>query len=103
MPFEKGKNKTGGRKKDTPNKVAQPLRESITDFLEDNFDEVTRIWQEMKPGRDKLNFYRDMVRYAVPQLQSTELKTDFDSLTDQQLDHIINELNSKMYEALREN
>ena len=100
MKFEKGRQKTGGRKKDTSNKVTQPLRELITAFLEDNFDEVTRIWQGMKPGRDKLNFYRDMVRYAVPQLQSTELKTDFDALTDEQLDHIIDGLTKKYYEQI---
>ncbi len=60
------------------------------------------MWQGMSPGRDKLNFFRDLLKYAVPQLQSTELKTDFDVLTDAQLDHIIDELSKKYYEQITE-
>lgn len=101
--FKKGESgNPEGRPKGSVNKVTKPLRESITAFLDENFDEVVKMWQGMSPGRDKLNFFRDLLKYAVPQLQSTELKTDFDALTDEQLDHIINELNSKMYETLRE-
>ena len=104
MKYQKGQGgNPAGRPKGSVNKVTKPLRESITAFLDENFDEVIRIWKGMTPGRDKLNFYRDLLKYAVPTLSSVEQKTDFDSLTDEQLDKIINELNSKMYEALREN
>lgn len=80
--------KTGGRKKNTPNKVTLNLRESITVFLEGNFEKVTKDWEIMEP-KDRLTFYKDLLRYAVPTLQSTGMKIDFDKMTDGQLDKVV--------------
>lgn len=83
----KGK-KTGGRQKGALNKVNNDLRQSITDFLQSNFDAVIKDWKKME-SRDKLAFYKDLLKYAVPTLQSTDMKIDFDKMTDSQLNTVI--------------
>jgi hypothetical protein len=91
-----------GRPKGAVNKVTRSLRESITSFLEDRFDEVKTTWDKLS-DKDKVNFYRDLLQYAIPRLQNTELKTDFDTLTDEDLDKIINELKKQAYEQVAKN
>ncbi len=95
MAAPKGHKRYGGRKQGVSNKVTADLRKSITDFLENNFDDIIRDWKKLS-GKDKLNFYRDLLKFAVPTLQSTELKTDFEKMTDEQLDYIINELKNSI-------
>lgn len=87
--------KTGGRKKGALNKLSTDLKKEITDFLNDNFDEVKKEWQSLE-GKDKLNFYKDLLKYSVPQMQSTSLETDLSKLTDEQLDYILNNLINKI-------
>jgi len=90
--MKKGKtNNPNGRPKGAKNKVTAPLREMITDFLNDNFDEVQSEFMNLDP-KDKLKVYTDLLQYAVPKLRSVEVKDEFDKLTDEQLDQIINEL-----------
>ena len=80
--------KTGGRQKGALNKVNTDLRQSITDFLQHNFNAVTKEWATLE-GKDKLVFYRDLLKYAIPALQSTDMAMDFTKLSDEQLDHIM--------------
>jgi len=92
MGLKKGQtNNSNGRPTGSINKLCKPLRQSITEFLENNFDEVIKIWDNLD-YKDKLNFYRDLLKFAVPTLQATEFKADFDKMTDEQLDRVINEL-----------
>jgi len=92
MGLKKGQtNNSNGRPTGSINKLCKPLRQSITEFLENNFDEVVSEWSKLE-GKDKLNFYRDLLKFAVPTLQATEFKTDFEKMTDEQLDRVINEL-----------
>lgn len=87
--------KTGGRTKGALNKLSTDLKQEITDFLNDNFDEVKTEWQNLE-GKEKLNFYKDLLKYSVPQMQSTSLETDLSKLTDEQLDYILNNLINKI-------
>jgi type II secretory pathway component PulF len=92
MKYKKGNSgNPKGKPKGAKNKVTLDLRKAITDFLTNNFNEVVTEWQKTK-GKEKLTFYRDLLRYSVPMLQAIELTTDFDKMTDEQLDSIINEL-----------
>ena len=88
-----------GRPQGSPNRVTRDLRKSITNFLEGRFDEVVKTWEKLS-DRDKVSFYRDLLQYSVPRLQSTELKTDFDRMTNEQLDFIIDELKKTAYEQI---
>ena len=84
--------KTGGRKKSSLNKVPKDLRLSITEFLQNNFDEVVEEWQKLESPKDKLSFFKDLLKFAVPTLQSTSLQVDFDKMSDEQLDQVVDKL-----------
>lgn len=89
MGLPKGRtNNRAGKPKGTLNKLPRDLRQSITDFLNENFEEVLIEWGKLG-GRDKVNFYKDLLQYAIPKLQNVEIDTDFDRLNDEQLDRII--------------
>ena len=80
-----------GRPPGSQNKVSSELRQAISDFLVDNVDEVKETWKELKP-QQKLMFWRDLLRYTVPVMQSTEIISDFERMSDGQLRQVIEEL-----------
>ncbi len=59
-------------------------------------------WQKLE-GKDKLSFYKDLLKYAVPTLSTMQLETEFDRLPDDQLDELINRIKNGKYEEAREN
>ena len=91
MKFEPGHSKVGGRQKGTPNKATRDLRKAIGDFLSDRFEEVGEVWSAASE-RDKLTFYVQLLRFALPQLQSVEMTSEFERMTDAELRMIIDEL-----------
>jgi len=92
MGLKKGMtNNPKGRPQGSLNKVTKDLRLSITEFLQSNFDTVIKEWARLD-GKDKLAFYKDLLKYAIPAMQSTQFITDFDRMTDEELDKVINEL-----------
>jgi hypothetical protein len=96
MPFKKGQSgNIKGRTKGTPNRVTKQLRESISSFLDNNFQRLEKDFDLLTP-RDRIKFYCDLLQYGLPKLQTVQLETDFDHLTDTELDKIINELKSNI-------
>ena len=89
--------KFGGRGAGTPNKLTKDLRELITQFLSDNWSKMENDFEALEP-KDRILFYEKLLKYAVPQLQNTTLETQFENLTDEQLDYIINQLKSNFNE-----
>lgn len=99
MGLQKGQtNNTKGRPAGSLNKLSNELRQLITEFLRENFGEVKKIWLNCKNDKDKLSFYKELLKYSVPALQSTEITGDFEKLTDEQLDYIIDELKNSQSE-----
>lgn len=80
-----------GRPKGTPNKVTTDLRQSITDFLNENWEQVKQDFEQLTP-KDRLMFIEKLLKYSVPALQATSLDIDFNKMTDEQLDLIIEKL-----------
>jgi hypothetical protein len=102
MPFEQGiSGNPEGRPKGTKNKTSLQLRETITDFLESNFKKIVADFKCLKP-RDRVKLYCDLLQYGLPRLQAVQIETEFDRLTDSQIDKIIEELkhttDAKQYE-----
>jgi predicted ATP-grasp superfamily ATP-dependent carboligase len=92
MGLQKGKtNNPAGRPSGSLNKLSKDLRKNITDFLEENFEVVKLEWQKLE-GKDKLQFYKDLIQYAIPKMQTMEFQSEFERLSDEDLDRIINEL-----------
>lgn len=74
-----GKPKTGGRAAGTPNKSTASVRQRISQFVEDNFDEAVATWKQIEDPKDKLKAYTDLCTYAVPKLQAIQLDANVSS------------------------
>lgn len=96
MPFKK--NASGnpkGRVKGTPNKTTTDLRQWINSFIDDNRQQIKEDWLMLEP-KDRIQLFEKLLKYTLPTLQAIQIETDFEKLTDEQLDTIINELKSKV-------
>lgn len=92
MAFEKGKSgNPNGKPKGAKNKINADLRKRITDFLNGEFETITEDFRSLEP-KDKLKFYTDILQYGLPKLQTTSLEVDFESMSEDQLDYIIEQL-----------
>ena len=92
MPFEQGiSGNPKGRPKGGANKSTAALRQMIGNFLENNFEEVVRVFEQLAP-KDRIKVYCELLQYGVPRLQAVQLETEFDNLPESQLDQIIHEL-----------
>ena len=93
--FKKGQSRNpDGRPKGTINKLGLDLRKDITDFLTDNFDVIVDEFNNIKSSRDKIRLFIDLMQYGLPKLQSIEMTSDIDKLSDEEV--------NKIYEKLKE-
>lgn len=88
--FEKG---NPGKPQGAKNKVSGQIREKIQALFDDNFGIIQKDLESLEP-RDRLKFLTDLLPYLVPKLQSTTYnqKIDLDSMTDEELDILINRI-----------
>jgi predicted component of type VI protein secretion system len=92
MQFTKGQSgNPSGRPKGSQNKAATTLRERITALLEDRFEQLSEDLDSLDP-KDRLKVYTDLLQYGLPKLQSIATTPNFDQMTEQELDRIIEEL-----------
>ena len=92
MGLKKGMtNNPSGRPKGSVNKITVSLRNRINDFLNENWENLQNDFDKLKP-KDRVTFYEKLLQYGLPRLQNTQLTTDIEKLTDEQLDYIINNL-----------
>jgi len=83
--------KTGGRKKGTPNKVTSNLREWLEKLINKNRLQIEKDIKSLEP-KDRLQVLEKFMQYTTPKMQSIQTTVDFNQLTDEQLDDIINNL-----------
>jgi len=65
MPFKKGKNRSGGRKKGTPNKITSDLRTMISDFVTEEWENIKGDFKILEP-KDRLIYYEKLLQYCLP-------------------------------------
>jgi hypothetical protein len=94
MSKKKGAEKTGGRKKGTPNKVTTDLRTWVNDLLVNNQATFTEDLKQVEPYQ-RLAVMEKLLSFVVPKLQNTALDIDFNKLTDEQLNKIITEITER--------
>lgn len=74
--FQKGKAKTGGRKKGTPNKRTKELAEVLGAF--DPAEKLVQIYNETDDLDLKAQICRDLLKYVYPQRKAVEMQADVD-------------------------
>lgn len=84
-------NNPNGRPPGTPNKATGSLRNKINDFLADNWQQMQKDFLDLEP-KDRCAYYERLMKYSLPTLQSTSLTTDFEKMTDEQLEYTIEKL-----------
>jgi hypothetical protein len=89
MTFVKGQAKLGGRTKGTANKSTSKLKDDILTIVSKSFETIEADLEEMDK-KDKINFVLKMVEYVLP--KQREQKIDFNSLSDEEIDELINKL-----------
>lgn len=71
-----GRGRLGGRVKGVPNKSTKEMRDTISKFVEENFDEFTKSWKTIKPPDKQCAVYIDLLKYAIPALSSIGIGMD---------------------------
>ena len=81
MPFKEGQEKTGGRKKGSPNKATKQRRELISDLLDDEWPDVVDTLNrlKLKDPKSYLAFIKDIMEFDTAKLQRTEIIGDPDA------------------------
>ena len=87
----KGK-KTGGRVQGATNRITSDLRAKIQSIIENNIDRVQTDLDTLE-AKDRLQIIEKLLSYCVPKLQAQTVNVDFESLSDAQLEQIINSIN----------
>ena len=82
MGFQKGRVKTGGRTKGTPNAKPTELRQAIHHFVSENFDEVTKLWQSIEDPDKKMKLYLDLCAFVLPKLQAVQADINVNRASD---------------------
>ena len=76
MGLKKGMtNNLNGRPAGQPNKVSTDLRQWLTDFLDDNREQVLKDWKSLE-SKDRLILFERLLKYSLPTLQATSLTTN---------------------------
>jgi hypothetical protein len=92
MGLSKGMtNNPNGRPKGVPNKSTNDLRQWVGEFIEGQREQIVKDWQALEP-KDRIIMFEKLMRFVLPTLQATTLQTDFDKMTDAELDYIIDGL-----------
>ncbi len=92
MAFKKGNSgNPKGRPKGSQNRAGGKLREVISDFLENRFEDVVNDFEQLEP-KDRIKVYTDLLQYGVPKLQAVTNSVEFENMTDEQLDALFEKL-----------
>lgn len=83
--------KTGGRIKGKKNLKTVDLRDTINSFVAKNFA-VAQATYDLLPPKDQLNFLSQLLKYSLPTLASVQTTVNFEKLSDQDLNTIIQDL-----------
>jgi len=92
--FKTGSPKRGGRKQGTPNKTTAEAREVFNSIL---CDEVNNIRAALAKVRVKdsykyLDLMSKLLAYVLPKAQVIDMSVDFNQLSEQDIDTIIDKL-----------
>lgn len=91
-------NNPSGRPKGVPNKATTEFRQRILKHLEETEEQFKDDWNKLQPV-ERVHYREKLLKYVVPTMQSIALETEFDKLSDEQLDTIIERLKNQHNES----
>ena len=84
-------NNPNGRPKGKPNKVTAELKDWMKELIDSNREKLEQDLMKLEPAQ-RWKLIEKLLGYVVHKMQSVEAKIDFNKLSDEQLDSIVNEL-----------
>lgn len=93
MQFEKGREKTGGRKQGRTNKASTDIKTKIAALIDSQFDAITTDLEQLEP-KERVTAYLKFLEYVLP--KQREQKIDLSTLTDEQIDDLLNKALNKL-------
>ncbi len=93
MQFEKGREKTGGRKPGSTNRTSTDLKSRLAALVDSQFDTIQADLETLEP-KDRVTAYLKFMEYVLP--KQREQKIDVSTLTDQQVDELLNKALAKL-------
>ena len=97
MPRQKndGRGRLGGRAAGTPNKISGTLKGWLTSLIDKNREQIEKDLQNLEP-KERLQIIERLMQYVIPKQAAQQVKLDFDSLTDEQLQQLVNEMTKEV-------
>ena len=80
-----------GRPLGSPNKITADLRLKINAIVDKQIDSIEQDLQSLEPMQ-RLQIVEKLLSYCVPKLQAQSFDIDLNTLSDEQLDQVINHL-----------
>ena len=93
MSFEKGREKTGGRKSGSINRTSADIKSKIAALIDDQFDTIQADLETLEP-KDRVTAYLKFMEYVLP--KQREQKIDLSTLTDEQIDDLLEKALAKI-------
>lgn len=90
-----GRGRLGGRVAGTPNKVSGTLREWLTSLIDKNRAQIEKDLQDLEP-KERLQMMEKLMQYVIPKQAAQQVKLDFDNMTDEQLEQLVNEITKEV-------
>ena len=91
----KGTPKTGGRQKGTPNRVTTETKDWLI-FLLNNIRKGLEKALDAMDDKELWDNFHKLFPYIIPKMQATEVKIDYNRLSEEQIDLIIDELSNTL-------
>ena len=111
MARRKGTEKTGGRKKGTPNRISGTVKEWITSIIDTNRNQFEDDLELLEPS-ERVRVISNLLQYVTPKMQSVspgemldveykKLEELLESAPDEVVDKIVERINRLKDEAGR--
>ena len=84
-------NNPNGRPAGTPNKVSVSTKEWVAKLINDNRETIEEDLKALPP-KERVKIFERLLNYVLPKQAAVQTSVDFNSLTDVQLDEVINRL-----------